>query len=378
MATNNVVTVTQGTLSNILDTLLSIKTLTPFIWGGPGIGKSTIVRNLAMKNGLNFVDIRLSMMDPVSLMGVMVPNIKDGTTNWLPPSFFNTDKPTLFFFDELNSAPQSIQAAAYQIILDRKIGQHSLKETDFVVAAGNNVNEGITFKMPAPLANRFIHLNLSVSFDDFFVYAIKNKFHQHVVGYLNYQKGDLYLPNFSVPDIKGFPTPRSWEFVSKILYKADEMQLSTELLIPMISGAIGEGVAYKFISYRRIAETLTNIDEIITGKIKVMKPKNIDESYALVTALCSSLSEEYSKYKNNKIKKEVYDKYCDNFMGFFLNPANEIQPEMVIMAARTVLTAFDIDIDVDLPQWDKFFRNDKFSRPIREAFTGLDKKVANN
>lgn len=369
------VTVTPSTLSKILNTLFELKTITPFIWGGPGIGKSSIVKN-ATKHDYNFVDIRLSMMDPVSLMGVMVPDITKGSSQWLPPVFFNTDKPTLYFFDELNSAPPSIQAAAYQIILDRKIGQHSLKPDDFVVAAGNNVNDrGVTFKMPNPLANRFVHLNLRASFDDFNAYAIKNRFHQHVVGYLNYQKGDLYVPNYST-DVKGFPTPRSWEFVSKILYKADETRLSTDLLIPMVAGAVGEGVAYKFISYRRVAESIVNVDEIITGKIKEMKPKNIDVTYALVIALCYSLAEYYDAYKSNKLQKKLYDKYCDNFMGYFLNPANEIQPEMVIMAVRTCLTTLDIDVDVDLPNWDKFFRIDTYSRPIREAFTGLDKKVS--
>lgn len=375
--TDKDITVTPSVLTNILDTLFSLKSLTPFIWGGPGIGKSSIVKSLAEKNRYNFVDIRLSMMDPVSLMGVMVPNITEGTSTWLPPSFFNSNNPTLYFFDELNSAPPSIQAAAYQIILDRKIGQHSLKQTDFVVAAGNNVNDrGVTFKMPNPLANRFIHLNLRASFDDFNTYAIKNRLHQHVVGYLNYQKGDLYIPNYST-DVKGFPTPRSWEFVSKILYRADETRISTDLLIPMIAGAVGEGIAYKFISYRRVAESIVNVEEILKGKVKESKPKNIDVAYALVMALCYSLAEHYDKLKRNKteIQKKLYDSYCDNFMGFFLNPANEIQPEMVIMAVRTCLTAFDLDIDVDLPNWDKFFRNETFSRPIREVFTGLDKKV---
>ncbi|MEM4396757.1 MAG: MoxR family ATPase [Candidatus Woesearchaeota archaeon] len=365
---STVVTVTPSVLTNILDnTLFSIKSLTPFIWGGPGIGKSSIVKSLAEKNKYNFVDIRLSMMDPVSLMGVMVPNIAEGTSKWLPPSIFNNDVPTLYFFDELNSAPPSIQAAAYQIILDRKIGQHSLKQTDLVVAAGNNVNDrGVTFKMPAPLANRFIHLNLCASFDDFNEYAIKNRLHKHVVGYLNYQKGDLYnMPSCS--EVKGFPTPRSWEFVSKILYKADETQISSSNLLPMIAGAVGEGVAYKFISYRKVAESIVNVNEIIEGKIKVkeMKSSNIDETYALVMALCYSLAEYYDAYKRNKLQKDLYDKYCDNFIGFLMT--NEIQPEMVIMAARYVLAVFDIEINVDLPNWDKFFN--KYSRSIREAFT---------
>lgn len=376
MEKKNTIEVTPNTLSNILDTLFEIKTLTPFIWGGPGIGKSSIVKNLALKKKYKFVDIRLSMTDPTSLLGILVPNMEKGTASWLPPQEFTNDEPTLFFFDEINSAPPSCQAAAYQIILDRKIGPHSIKDEDFIIAAGNNVSDrGVTYRMPNPLLNRFIHLDLRASFDDFNSYAIKNKFHPHVVGYLNYQKGDLYSPIFTT-EAKGFPTPRSWEFVSKILYKADEKKLSNEILIPMISGAIGEGTTYKFMGYRRIAESIGNniVDDILSGKTKVSKPQNIDATYALMMALCYGLSYQYDKFKSGKLKKAAYDNSCNNFMGYLMNPSNEIQPEMVIMAVRTCLSILDLDIDVDLPNWDKFFSNENYSKPIREAFTGFDEK----
>lgn len=373
MADNKVIEVTPSSLSDILDVMFNLKEITPFVWGGPGIGKSSIVKNLALKNNYNFVDIRLSMIDPVSLMGVLVPDVSKGTSNWLPSVFFSNEEPTLYFFDELNSAPPSIQAAAYQIILDRRIGPHSLKPNDFVIAAGNNFNDrGVTFKMPNPLANRFVHLNLRPSFDDFNVYALKKKLHHQVVGYLNYQRGDLYSMPVSTPDVKGFPTPRSWEFVSKILYKADEQRLTNDLLLPMIAGAVGEGVAYKFISFRKVSESI-NVMDIITGKIKELKPKSIDVTYALVTSMCYALNECCVDYKNGKLSKKKYEEYCDNFMGYFLN--NQIQPEMVIMAVRMCLTVLDLDINVDLPNWDKFFRNETFSKPIREAFSGTDKKV---
>ncbi|MCX7928970.1 MAG: MoxR family ATPase [Patescibacteria group bacterium] len=373
MSKKEIVEVTPASLANMLDVLFEIRNISPFIWGGPGIGKSSIVSALAKKKNMNFVDIRLSMMEPSTIMGIMIPDITNATSKWLPPSFFKNDGPTLYFFDEFNSAPPTIQAVAYQIILDRKIGPHSLNDTDFIVAAGNTVSDkGITFKMPNPLANRFVHLNLKVNFDDFYNYAVKNKLHQHVVGYLNYQKGDLYVPDYS-PEVRGFPTPRSWEFVSRILYKVGDRNID---ILPLVAGAVGEGVAYKFLSYRRVAESVVNINEIITGKIKEMRPKNIDVCYATITALCYTLADYYEAYKTKKeISKKLYDTYCDNFMGYLLNPKNEIQPEMVIMAVRTCLTALDLDINVDTPNWDAFFRNETYARPIMNAFSGLDKKV---
>ncbi len=368
------VSVTPSMLETILNNILDTK-VTPFIWGGPGIGKSSIVKQIAEKHNLEFIDIRLSIMDPVTLNGVMIPDISNGTARTLPPDiFFNRDKPALIFFDELNSAAPSIQAAAYQIILDRRVGPHALKKNDVIIAAGNDYNDrGVVFKMPAPLANRFIHFNLRVNFNDFMTYAVKNKFHKDVIGYLNYQRGDLYSPNNNAAEMKGFPTPRSWEFVSKILHKVDENNFSTELLLPILAGAVGEGVAYKFASYRRITESLVNIDDILTGKIKEMKPKNIDSAYAIITALCYSMAEHYEAHKKRKLSKKQYDEYCDNFMGYLLN--NDIQPEMVIMAVRMLMTMFDLEVDIDLPNWDRFFNDNVYSTSIREVFTGLEKKV---
>lgn len=369
--------VTPKDLKNLLNIVIQ-SNVTPFIWGGPGIGKSSIVKSLAEENGYELVDIRLSMVDPFTLMGVIVPSIKDGTANWLPPSFFSPKKDkVLYFFDEINCAAPTIQAAAYQIIQDKRVGPHKLPENSVIIAAGNDFNDkGVTYRLPNPLANRFLHINLRADFDSFYEYAIKNKLHPHVVGYVNFQKGDLYNPNYVAnnPSVKGFPTPRSWEFVSKILYTLERESVNFSSVLALVEGAVGEGVAHKFVSYKRVAEAI-NVDDILEGKEENMKNRELEYSYCLITGLCYGLNDRYQKLKDGKLKTEEFDRMCDNFMGFLLK--NNVQPEFTIMAARTVfMMNIDVNID-DLPHWSRFFNDETYSRLIREAFSpDLNKKVS--
>lgn len=331
--------------------------VTPFIWGRPGIGKSAIVKTIAQEMDLPLVDVRLSMMDPLSLMGVLVPDTKTKESNWLPPTWLIGKKKYILFFDEINSAPPTIQSAAYQIILDRKIGPHNLPEGTIVVAAGNRIQDnGVFYKMPTPLHNRFVHLQMDTSYESFSSYAIKNNIHKLVTGYISYQKGDLIkIPEANNIGIgtEGFPTPRSWEFVSNILYQHEKNPLSFTILKSLIVGCIGEGVGAKFLHYKSNADKIVDIDKYIKGeKQKIdLKLDKYDSAYAFVMALIYQLIEFHKTVRDEKLLST----YDDNFMKVMLNNENVFKKELIIMAAKMLVSENSFDVNVNTPHWEEFF-----------------------
>ena len=194
-----------------------------FIWGPPGIGKSDIVSQISEDIDAYMIDVRLSLWAPTDIKGVPYYAANDNTMKWAPPAelpdakMAKKYKKIVLFLDEMNSAAPAVQAAAYQLILNRRVGQYKLPDNVLIVAAGNReADKGVTYRMPAPLANRFVHLELAVDFDDWFAWATENKIHKDVVGYLTFAKKDLYDFDPKSPS-RSFATPRSWSFVSELL-----------------------------------------------------------------------------------------------------------------------------------------------------------------
>ena len=189
------------------------------MWGAPGIGKSDIVKQIADSQKREVIDIRLPLWEPTDIKGIPYYNAKENNMVWAAPAELPTDEKStsIIFLDELNSAAPAVQAAAYQLILNRRVGQYYLPKGVAIVAAGNrDVDRGVTYRMPAPLANRFVHIELRVDYDDWMEWATNEHIHADVVGYITFAKQDLYDfdPRGSS---RSFATPRSWSFVSQLL-----------------------------------------------------------------------------------------------------------------------------------------------------------------
>ena len=167
-----------------------------FLWGPPGIGKSEIVEQITHSlPKSHLIDIRLSLWDPTDIKGMPYYAANDNTMKWAPPVELPSEEfaaqfdNIVLFLDEMNSAAPAVQAAAYQLILNRKVGAYKLPDNVMIVAAGNReADKGVTYRMPAPLANRFIHLELAVNFNDWFDWAVDKKIHNDVVGFLQFSK----------------------------------------------------------------------------------------------------------------------------------------------------------------------------------------------
>ena len=283
-----------------------------FVWGGPGIGKSEVIHQIAKNIDAHVIDIRLSLWEPTDIKGIPYFNSKENNMVWAQPSELPTSaeakkhKNIVLFLDEMNSAAPSVQAAAYQLILNRKVGQYKLPDNVLICAAGNReADKGVVYRMPAPLANRFIHLEMKPEFDDWFEWAVENNIHKDVVGYLTFSKKDLYDFDPKSPS-RSFATPRSWSFVSELL--SDDLDENT--VTDLVSGAVGEGLAVKFMAHRKVASELPNPSEILDGKITEMKSKEISAMYSLTVSLCYELKE-----ANDKKDKKFNDK-VSKFLRF--------------------------------------------------------------
>ena len=311
-----------------IDTL--IKTDTPlFIHGSPGIGKSYIVADVAEKNGLELVDVRLSQMDPVDLRGV--PAIREEQTVWMPPVFFpkDTDSEGILFLDELNSAPPSVQAAIYQLVLNRRMGEYDLPKGWRIICAGNRVSDrGVVFRLPTPLANRMVHLHVQARFDDFKLFALGAKLHHFVIGFLGFRP-DLLSTEPVVEDDSNpaFATPRSYHMLSNILKSNTEIGK----IAPVIYGTIGYAAGIEFVSYVKVYEELPDVAAIYEGHYP-----EIANQPALLYALVSALVEYYNGSDTHKDHLFAYSEKLPTEFGVML-----IKDVIVKDESLAIHSAFD-------------------------------------
>jgi len=326
----------------------AIQTRRPtFLWGPPGIGKSDIVKQIGVDAGREVVDVRLALWEPTDIKGIPYYNAEQGKMVWAPPAELPTDPEStaIIFLDELNSAPPAVQAAAYQLILNRRVGTYELPKGVDVVAAGNREGDrGVTYRMPAPLANRFIHLEMKIDFDDFQEWAVMNNVHPEVVGYVGFAKQDLYDFDPKSPS-KAFATPRSWVFVSDLL-KDDDCDIDT--LHNLIAGAVGDGLAVKFMAHRKIAGRLPKAEDILKGKVKDLQIKEVSAMYSLTVSLCYELKDQAEK------KAKDFDAQADCFFRYMMD---NFPTELVVMGAKTGLTNYNLPFDATkMKSFDEFHK----------------------
>lgn len=243
------------------------------LWGPPGIGKSQGVREIAdhirAETGkkVAITDVRLLLFNPVDLRGIPTANADRTLAVWLKPQIFQMDAGgdviNILFLDEITAAPQSVQAAAYQITLDRVIGEHRLPENCIIIAAGNRVTDkSVAYHMPRALANRLLHITVKGDPDSWHDWAVKTGIHRFVTSFLAYNPTALLRADIPESSL-AFPTPRSWEMVSSILTHVSE---NLDAVQPLVSGCIGAAVTYNFAKWCTLFSCLPPVEDIFSGR----------------------------------------------------------------------------------------------------------------
>lgn len=241
--------------------------LVPFLQSSPGLGKSSIIKQIAKEYGLKLIDCRLSSMEPTDLVGL--PWIQEGKAQFNPYAFFPLEETPipegyegfLLFLDEFNSASRAVQAAAYRIVLDREVGMHKLHPKCFVVAAGNLATDNaITTQLSTAMSSRVIHLNMEVNFEDWRDnYAIPNGVDERIIAYLSMYPN--YLMDFDPErDDQTFSCPRTWDFASRLISASGGVV--NDDLIPLLAGAVTKEQASAFVQFCKVYEDLITIEDI--------------------------------------------------------------------------------------------------------------------
>jgi ATPase family associated with various cellular activities (AAA) len=235
-------------LDRIIVNNLRISTM---IWGAPGIGKSSIVNQLAAEHDLEFLDIRLSQLAPTDLRGL--PVASEGLSKWFPPEFLPQDGKGILFLDEINMASPAMQGMAQQLILDRQVGSYVVPDGWFIWAAGNRKEDRAgVFDMPAPLTNRFLHLQVEVDFNSFKNYALSEGIHEQIIAFLSFRPSLLHKMEQHQP---AWCSPRSW------------MMASTLHSIGLdLAPAIGPCVTAEFQAFTDLYRTLPSLQPILDGE----------------------------------------------------------------------------------------------------------------
>jgi hypothetical protein len=277
------------------------------LWGPPGVGKSQIIAGIAKKHGVPLIDVRLSQMEPTDLRGI--PFRKGENVEWSVPAMLpnaerHGDKGILFL-DEINAAPPTVSAAAYQLILDRKLGEYTIPDGWAIFAAGNRQGDrGVTYAMPAPLANRFTHFDVEAYLDDWISWALKHDIDERIMGFLRFRPDQLFSYDAAHNPV-AFPSPRSWEYAHRALQKFGDRP---DLLSDALQACVGQACGVELKAYIDNLENLPDIDAILNGQ-EVAVPRSVDLQYGVAAALVRRARES----ANDMDKLGNVLKYARNF-----------------------------------------------------------------
>jgi hypothetical protein len=335
-----------------------------FLWGPPGIGKSEVVQEITDELGGYMYDMRMAQMEPTDIRGIPFFNKEIGKMDWAEPVDLPSEEVcaqypiVVLFLDEMNSAPPSVQAAGYQLILNRRVGKYKLPDNVVIVAAGNrDSDKGVTYRMPMPLANRFVHIEMRPDFNSWQIWAVNKGIHKDVVGYLSFAKQDIY--DFDAKSSsRAFATPRSWTFVSDLL--EDEDNVDNDTLFNLVAGAVGDGLATKFMAHRKVAGKMPNPADILEGKVKELNVKEISAMYSLTISMCYELKDAID---NKRVDNKKFHEMAGNFFEYMMK---NFETELVVMGAKIALKTYKLPIEPSqLNNFDEFYK--KYGKYIVDA-----------
>lgn len=254
------------------------------VWGPSGCGKTEAINEAATQAGALVCDIRVSQYEGVDFRGV--PDVRTGMTVWnLPATMpfvgnpkFPTDRIIVLFFDELNSAQDDgVYAVCYQIIQERRAGEHELLPNVRIVAAGNRESDrGVTRRMPAPLSNRMTHAEAVIDPPALIMHLQRKGVPRICLGFLAYRRNLISTFDPAKPE-KSVASPRTWE---KAFRYYTDPHMPDSLRWTAISGAVGEGPATEFQAFASLAGKVITTRQILDDPHRAPLPKDEAQCWA--------------------------------------------------------------------------------------------------
>ena len=304
------------------------------LWGPPGVGKSDLIAQIGVRHDVPVIDIRLSQMEPSDLRGIPFRDVNNNNkVEWAIPSML-PDAQThgnqgILFLDEITSAVPSVSAAAYQLILDRRLGEYQVPNGWAIFAAGNRQGDrGVTYTMPSPLANRFSHYEVDINLDDWVAWAYKNDISEKIIAFLRFRP-ELLFDFDPAHNPVAFPSPRSWQFTNNALLKFTH---SPQVLLGTLQACVGPAAGIELKAFIDSMDQMPDLDSILSG-VDVTAPKEIDLQYAVASALVGRAI----RAKDTEDAKTIY--------GHILNYAKAFrQKEMGVMLVSDMLRAVGDDL----------------------------------
>lgn len=329
------------------------------IHSSPGIGKSSIVQHVAEKLGIGFVDVRLAEMESVDIRGLPSVDKDLGVMKWNAPDFWPRDPNSkgIIFLDEITSCDKSCQVAAYELILDRKIGDfYKVPSGWYIVSAGNlTTDRAVAMTMSSALSNRFLHVELEADSEQWIKWAITNNIHPSVTGFIQYRPENLF--NMEKENLeRGWPSPRSWDRVSQMckIYGNNE-----QLLRKITYGLVGPAKGVEFMEFHRLNKNFDSILDMMYGKIPVKIPEKNDQLYAM----CSSLV--YMLWRGKDESDE------NRRLNGFFTILTEMPPEFVMMCIQSAMYGLNPD---DNRMYSKKIYNHPLYRKCLDRYNALISK----
>jgi hypothetical protein len=291
-----------------------------FIWGSPGVGKSDCVQQVSQELGLDLIDIRAALLDPVDLRGV--PKVEGKFCVWTTPAFLPQGSGQgILFLDELNAAPPLVQVACYQLVLNRRLGEYTLPDGWIIVAAGNrDTDRAVTTRMSSALKSRFSHVKeFTVDLEDWIAWALGHDVLPEIIAFIRYRP-DLLNAFDPARNDCAYPCPRTWAKLSNII----KAGLDADLEFEAICGIVGDGAATEFLGFLRIYRDLPDIDQILAHPTTADVPVEAQVLYALCGALSRKVTD-----KNAKAAMTYADRLKGEFSVLLVKDIIRLRPELL-------------------------------------------------
>lgn len=334
----------------LLELLLHVAPVRPvFIWGAPGIGKSSLVEAFADAVGLPCVSLLGSQLAPEDIIGI--PQIQDGVSAFLPPKMIARREPYCLFLDELNACSQEVQKAFYSLIHERRVGEYQLPQGSIVIGAGNRTQDGAIVKtMSSALINRMFHVELKADSRQWLAWAYRQELHPYVTGYISQRPDHLCCPPPKTEE--PYSTPRSWHMLSDALKEYDSCPDEPTLKI-LAYGMLSSQHAGMFLAYIKQMKNRYMLSDIIKGDARwPSKAEERDVLYFLAQSFRALLLHDLPRSRQKLNRENQYLVHRAKTLMKELARINQEIAQMVVASdqGETLPDWFLVEIVRDLPR----------------------------